>query len=313
MAITAAQVKELREMTGSGMMDCKKALTATDGDIEKAIEWLREKGLATAQKKASRIAAEGISMASISEDGKKAVVVEVNSETDFVAQNEKFRSYVKQVADQALDTTAKTLEEFMAQPSKADPSKTVEEANAAQIAVIGENLKIRRFQQIREDDGILGAYTHQNGKIVTIVDSVTDVVNDEIREMGKNIAMQVTSMRPQYTSESEVSQEFKDHEIEILTKQVQEDPKMAGKPEKVVLGAVQGRLKKELKEICLLDQIYVKAEDGKQSVAQYVQQVAKAAGANASVKGFIRYETGEGLEKKQEDFAAEVAAQMAGN
>ena len=172
MAITAAQVKELREMTGSGMMDCKKALTATDGNIEKAIEWLREKGLATAQKKASRIAAEGISMAVISEDEKKAVVVEVNSETDFVAQNEKFRNYVKQVADQALDTTAKTLEEFMAQPSKADPSKTVEEANAAQIAVIGENLKIRRFQQISEDDGVLVAYTHQNGKIVFFVNVV---------------------------------------------------------------------------------------------------------------------------------------------
>ena len=310
MAITAAQVKELREMTGSGMMDCKKALTATDGNIEKAVEWLREKGLATAQKKASRIAAEGVSMAALSADAKKAVVVEVNSETDFVAQNEKFQNYVKQVAEQALDTTAKTLEEFMAEPSKADPSKTVEEANAAQIAVIGENLKIRRFQQICEENGVLVAYTHQNGKIVTIVDVETDVVNDAICEMGKNVAMQVTSMRPQYTSESEVSQEFKDHEIEILTKQVQEDPKMAGKPENVVLGAVQGRLKKELKEICLLDQIYVKAEDGKQSVAQYVQQVAKENGANISIKGFVRFETGEGLEKKQEDFAAEVAAQM---
>ena len=310
MAITAALVKELREMTGSGMMDCKKALMASEGIMDKAVEWLREKGLATAQKKASRIAAEGISMAEISADEKKAVVVEVNSETDFVAQNEKFRAYVKQVAEQAIDTTAANLEEFMAQPWNADPSKTVEEALAAQIAVIGENLKIRRFQQISEDNGMLVAYTHQNGKIVTIVDIVTDVVNDEIREMGKNIAMQVTSMRPQYTSEAEVSQEFKDHEIEILTKQVQEDPKMAGKPEKVVLGAVQGRLKKELKEICLLDQIYVKAEDGKQSVAQYVQQASKEAGANASVKGFIRFETGEGLEKKQEDFAAEVAAQM---
>ena len=310
MAITAAQVKELREMTGSGMMDCKKALTATEGNIEKAVEWLREKGLATAQKKASRIAAEGISMAEISADEKKAVVVEVNSETDFVAQNEKFRAYVKQVAEQAIDTTAANLGEFMAQPWNADPSKTVEEALAAQIAVIGENLKIRRFQQISEDNGMLVAYTHQNGKIVTIVDIVTDVVNDEIREMGKNIAMQVTSMRPQYTSEAEVSQEFKDHEIEILTKQVQEDPKMAGKPEKVVLGAVQGRLKKELKEICLLDQIYVKAEDGKQSVGAYVKEVAKANGANINVKSFVRYETGEGIEKKQEDFAEEVAKQM---
>ncbi len=312
MAITASQVKELREMTGSGMMDCKKALTATDGDIEKAVEWLREKGLATAQKKAGRIAAEGVSMAAVSADAKKAVVVEVNSETDFVAQNEKFRNYVKQVADQALTTTAADLDAFMKETSKADPSKTVEEELASQIAVIGENLKIRRFQQVAEDEGVLVAYTHMGGKIVTIVDLKSDVDNDAVREMGKNIAMQVAALRPQYTSESEVSQEFKDHEIEILTKQVAEDPKMAGKPEKVIAGAVQGRLKKELKEICLLDQVYVKAEDGKQTVAQYVEQAAKAAGAKVTVKGFVRFETGEGLEKKNEDFAAEVAAQIKG-
>ena len=288
MAITASQVKELREMTGSGMMDCKKALTASNGDIEKAVEWLREKGLATAQKKASRIAAEGVSMAVVSSDNKKAVVVEVNSETDFVAQNEKFRNYVRKVAEHALDT-------------------------AAQIAVIGENLKIRRFQQVSEENGIVVAYTHMGGKIVAIVDLESDVDNEAVREIGKNVAMQVAALRPQYTSADEVPQDFKDHEIEILTKQIQEDPKMAGKPEKVIAGAVQGRLNKELKEICLLDQVYVKAEDGKQTVAQYVAQAGKEAGANVKVKGFIRFETGEGLEKKNEDFAAEVAAQMAGN
>ena len=312
MAITASMVKELREMTGSGMMDCKKALMAVEGDIEKAIDWLREKGLATAQKKASRIAAEGISMAVVSDDAKKAVVVEVNSETDFVAKNEKFQAYVKTVAEQALDTTAADVDAFLAEPCKEDPSKTVADQLAAEVAVIGENLKIRRFQQIKEDNGVLVAYTHMGGKIVTIVDIVSDVDNEQIREMGKNIAMQVAALKPLYTSESEVPQEYKDKEIDILSKQVAEDPKMAGKPEKVILGAVQGRLKKELKEICLLDQIYVKAEDGKQSVAQYVQQTAKEAGANASVKGFIRFETGEGLEKKNEDFAAEVAAQIKG-
>ncbi len=312
MAITASQVKELREMTGSGMMDCKKALTATNGDIEKAVEWLREKGLATAQKKASRIAAEGVSMAAVTDDGKKAVVVEVNSETDFVAQNEKFRNYVKEVAEHALHTTAASLDDFMKEVSKSDPLKTVEEVLASQIAVIGENLKIRRFQQVKEDNGVLVAYTHMGGKIVAIVDLESDVDNEAVREIGKNLAMQVAALKPQYTSEDEVSQEFKDHEIQILTKQIQEDPKMAGKPEKVIAGAVQGRLKKELKEICLLDQIYVKAEDGKQTVAQYVAQASKAAGANVKVKGFVRFETGEGLEKKNEDFAAEVAAQIKG-
>ncbi len=312
MAITASQVKELREMTGSGMMDCKKALTATNGDVEKAVEWLREKGLATAQKKASRIAAEGVSMAVVSDDAKKAVVVEVNSETDFVAQNEKFRNYVKQVAEHALDTASKSLEEFMKETSKADPMKTVEEVLASQIAVIGENLKIRRFQQVKEENGVLVAYTHMGGKIVSIVDLETDVDNEAVREIGKNIAMQVAALKPLYTSEDEVSQEYKDHEIAILTKQIEEDPKMAGKPEKVIAGAVQGRLKKELKEICLLDQVYVKAEDGKQTVAQYVAQAAKEAGANVKVKGFVRFETGEGLEKKNEDFAAEVAAQIKG-
>ena len=310
MAITAAQVKELREMTGSGMMDCKKALTATDGDMDKAVEWLREKGLATAQKKASRIAAEGVSMAAVSVDGKKAVVVEVNSETDFVAKNEKFQNYVRQVAEHALVTAAEDLEAFMKQPSKVDPEKTVEEVLAGQIAVIGENLKIRRSQQIEEENGIVVAYTHMGGKIVSIVDLETDVDNEAVREIAKNVAMQVAALKPQYVSESEVPQDFKDHETEILTKQIAEDPKMAGKPEKVIAGAVQGRLKKELKEICLLDQVYVKAEDGKQTVAQYVAQAGKEAGANVKVKGFIRFETGEGLEKKQEDFAAEVAAQM---
>ncbi len=313
MAITAAQVKELRETTGSGMMDCKKALTATDGDMEKAIEWLREKGLATAQKKASRIAAEGIVMLRVVDGSKKAVAVEVNAETDFVAKNEKFQSFVAQVAEQALETSAPDAEAMLAEPWKFDTTKTVNEALAAEISVIGENMKIRRFQVVEEPDGFVADYTHMGGKIGVLVDIVTDVDNDAVREMGKNIAMQVAALKPQYTSNSEISEEFKAHEREILLAEIRNDEKMAGKPEKVILGAVEGRLNKELKEVCLLDQVYVKAEDGKQTVAKYVDQVAKENGAKITIKGFVRFETGEGIEKRHDDFAAEVAAQVGGS
>ncbi|MCD8015080.1 MAG: translation elongation factor Ts [Lachnospiraceae bacterium] len=313
MAVTAGMVKELREMTGAGMMDCKKALTATDADMDKAVEWLREKGLATAQKKAGRIAAEGLAKVLVSEDGKSAVAVEVNSETDFVAKNEKFQGYVAQVAEQAMETKAADIEAFLAEPWKFDTTKTVNEALAGQIAVIGENMNIRRFAKVKEDDGFIASYTHMGGKIGVLVDVVTDVVNDEIKEMAKNVAMQVAALKPLYTSDAEVSADYIEHEKEILLAQIKNDPKESQKPEKVIMGIIQGRVKKELKEICLLDQIYVKAEDGKQSVGQYVAQVAKANGANITIKGFVRYETGEGIEKKQEDFAAEVAKQMAGN
>lgn len=292
------------------MMDCKKALTATEGDMDKAIEWLREKGLATAQKKAGRIAAEGIAMVRVSEDGKKAVAVEVNAETDFVAKNEKFQGYVAQVAEQAMETSAADIDAFLAEPWKFDTTKTVNEALAAQIAVIGENMNIRRFVQVTEENGFVASYTHMGGKIGVLVDIVTDVVNDEIKEMAKNVAMQVAALKPLYTSDAEVSEDYIAHEKEILLAQIMNDPKESQKPEKVIQGMIQGRIKKELKEICLLDQVYVKAEDGKQSVGQYVAQVAKANGANITIKGFVRYETGEGIEKKQEDFAAEVAKQM---
>ena len=312
MAITAGMVKELREATGAGMMDCKKALTATEGDMDKAVEFLREKGLATAQKKASRIAAEGIVMLKVAEDGKKAVAVEVNAETDFVAKNDKFQGYVAQVAEQALETGAADIDAFLAEPWKFDTTKTVNEALAAQIAVIGENMKIRRFAQVEENAGTIAAYTHMGGKIGVLVDVETDVVNDDIKEMAKNIAMQVAALNPQYTSRSEVSAEYIEHEKEILLAQIMNDPKESQKPEKVIKGMIEGRVNKELKEVCLMDQVYVKAEDGKQVVAKYVEQVAKANGAKINVKGFVRYETGEGLEKKNEDFAAEVAAQING-
>lgn len=310
MAITAAMVKELREISGAGMMDCKKALTATEGDMDKAIEFLREKGLATAQKKASRIAAEGIVMLKVAEDSKKAVAVEVNAETDFVAKNEKFQAYVAQVAEQALETEAADIDAFLAEPWKFDTSKTVNEALAGQVAVIGENMKIRRFQKVEEENGFVASYTHMGGKIGVLVDVVTDVVNDEIKEMAKNVAMQVAALNPKYTNRNEVSEEYIAHEKEILMAQIQNDPKESQKPEKVIQGMISGRINKELKEICLLDQVYVKAEDGKQSVEKYVAEVAKANGANVTIKGFVRYETGEGIEKKEEDFAAEVAKQM---
>ena len=310
MAITAAMVKELREISGAGMMDCKKALTATEGDMDKAMEFLREKGLATAQKKASRIAAEGIVMLKVAEDSKKAVAVEVNAETDFVAKNEKFQAYVAQVAEQALETEAADIDAFLAETWKFDTTKTVNEALAGQVAVIGENMKIRRFQKVEEENGFVASYTHMGGKIGVLVDVVTDVVNDEIKEMAKNVAMQIAALNPKYTNRSEVSEEYIAHEKEILIAQIQNDPKESQKPEKVIQGMISGRINKELKEICLLDQVYVKAEDGKQSVEKYVAEVAKANGANVTIKGFVRYETGEGIEKKEEDFAAEVAKQM---
>ena len=310
MAITAAMVKELREISGAGMMDCKKALTATEGDMDKAMEFLREKGLATAQKKASRIAAEGIVMLKVAEDSKKAVAVEVNAETDFVAKNEKFQAYVAQVAEQALETEAADIDAFLAETWKFDTTKTVNEALAGQVAVIGENMKIRRFQKVEETEGFVASYTHMGGKIGVLVDVVTDVVNDEIKEMAKNVAMQIAALKPQYTSDKEVSADYIEHEKEILMAQIQNDPKESQKPEKVIQGMITGRIKKELKEICLLDQTYVKAEDGKQSVAKYVEQVAKENGAKIQIKGFVRYETGDGLEKKEENFAEEVAKQM---
>ena len=311
MAITAKMVKELREMTGAGMMDCKKALTATEGDMDKAVEFLREKGLATAQKKAGRIAAEGVVATTVSEDGTKAVAVEVNAETDFVAKNDKFLGYVAQVADQALTTEAADIDAFLAEPWALDTSKTVKEELAAQIAVIGENMNIRRFAQLEEKNGFVASYIHAGGKIGVLVDVETDVVNDAIKEMGKNIAMQAAALKPLYTSRNEVDQDYIEKEKEILTAAARNEKPDAN--DKIINGMVMGRINKELKEICLLDQVYVKAEDGKQVVSKYVDQVAKENGAKITIKSFIRFETGEGLEKKEENFAEEVAKQMAGN
>lgn len=306
MAITASMVKELREMTGAGMMDCKKALNETNGNMEEAIEFLRKNGEAKAVKKAGRIAAEGIVMAEVRDD-KTAAIVEVNSETDFVAKNAEFQGFVKAVVNQAIATESTDMDAFMAEAWNEDASKTVKDALTEKIAVIGENLNIRRFEKL-ESDGCIVAYIHGGGRIGVLVEAAADVVNDEVKTCLKNVAMQVAAMSPKYVSRDEVSQEFLDKEKEILLAQAKNDPKNANKPENIIEKMIVGRLNKEMKEICLLDQVYV--QDGDLTVAKYVEKVAKETGANLAVKKFIRFETGEGLEKKNEDFAAEVAAQM---
>ncbi len=309
MAITAAMVKELRELTGAGMMDCKKALNETDGDMDAAVEYLRKNGQAKAEKKAGRVAAEGLCKVVLKDD-KTAAVVEVNSETDFVAKNEDFQAYVAAVAEQAVNSDAKDMDAFLAESWNADASKTVKDALVDKIAVIGENLSIRRFEKVVAENGCVVSYTHGGGRIGVIVEAETDVVNDAVKEALTNVAMQIAALNPKYVSTDEVSEEYKAHEKEILMAQIANDPKMAGKPEKVIEGAVIGRLNKELKEVCLLEQPYVKAEDGKQPVAKYIEEVAKANGAKLSIKKFVRFETGEGIEKKEENFAEEVAKQM---
>ncbi len=309
MAITASMVKELREQTGAGMMDCKKALTETDGDFEKAIEFLREKGLATAQKKAGRIAAEGIVSTTIKDGDKVAAIVEVNAETDFVAKNEVFRTYVKEVVEQAADTEAADIEAFKAEPWALDTSVTVAEKLAAMIAKIGENMNIRRFEKIVSDDGVVVSYIHAGGKIGVLVEAKTDNNSDAVKEALKNVAMQIAALNPKYVSTEEVPEDYKEHEKEILMAQAKNDPKNANKPENIIEKMIAGRLSKELKEVCLLEQEYVKAEN-KETVAKYLEAVSKEVGSEVTLKRFIRFETGEGLEKKNEDFAAEVAAQM---
>ena len=305
MAITAGMVKELREMTGAGMMDCKKALTETNGDMDAAVEYLRKNGQAKAEKKAGRIAAEGI-VKTVVRDDKVAAIVEVNSETDFVAKNEEFQGFVDAVVNQVADNDPADMDAFMAEAWAADPSKTVKDALVEKIAVIGENLNIRRFERVNAENGCVVSYIHGGGRIGVLVVADTDVVNDEIKTCLKNVAMQVAAMSPKYVSRDEVSQEYMDHEKEILLAQAKkENPE---KPDNIIEKMIIGRLNKEMKEICLLDQVYV--QDSDLTVAKYVDKVAKENNANLAVKKFIRFETGEGIEKKEENFAEEVAKQM---
>ena len=305
MAVTAQMVKELREMTGAGMMDCKKALVEVDGNIEAAVDYLKEKGLAKAAKKAGRVAAEGLVKIAFTDDHKTAAIVEVNSETDFVSKNEEFVNFVDDLAKLALTAETNDIEAFKAM---AYEGSTVADVLTAKIAKIGENMSIRRIEKASGD--VVTSYIHGGGRIGVIVDADTDVVNDTVKEAMHNIAMQIAALNPKYVSRDEVSADYIAHEKEILLAQIMNDPKESQKPEKVINGMIEGRISKELKEVCLVDQVYVKAEDGKQTVAKYLEEVSKAVGGTVKVKRFVRFETGEGLEKKQEDFAAEVAAQM---
>ena len=302
MAFTAQDVKKLREITSCGMMDCKKALTETDGDMDKAIEFLREKGLATAAKKAGRIAAEGIVKAYI--DGKVGVLVEVNSETDFVAKNAEFQNFVADVAKTIADTNPADVEELK---SEKCGDSTIGDMLTEKIAKIGENMNIRRFARV-ETDGVITDYIHAAGKIGVLVEADAPD-NDEVKECLRNIAMQIAALNPKYLSSDDVAEDYKEHEKEILIAQLKNDPKNASKPDNIIEKMITGRLAKELKEICLLEQEYVKAEN-KETVAKYVEAVSKKIGADIKIKSFVRFETGEGLEKKEENFADEVASMI---
>ena len=306
-AFTAQDVKTLREKTGCGMMDCKKALTNADGDMDKAVDFLREQGLAKQAKKAGRIAAEGVAYACTNDDLSVGVVVEVNAETDFVAKNDSFMDFVKACANTIIEQNPADVEALLTLTATGS-EQTIAEMLQEKVLTIGENIQIRRFERM---EGACVAYVHAGGKIGVLVNFDTDLAaKPEFVAYGRDVAMQIAALRPQYTSRDEVSADYIAHEKEILMAQIQNDPKESQKPEKVIQGMIQGRINKELKEICLLDQVYVKAEDGKQSVAQYVAQVAKANNATVAVKGFVRFETGEGIEKKEENFAEEVAKQM---
>ncbi|MBR2062965.1 MAG: elongation factor Ts [Anaerotignum sp.] len=309
MAITAAMVKELREMTGAGMMDCKKVLTEADGNMEKAVELLREKGLAASAKKAGRIASEGMVEIFLSEDNKVGAIVEVNSETDFVAKNQVFRDYVAAVAKQASETTAADMDAFFEEKWALDNQYTVREALSQQVAVIGENLNIRRFEKYEKAQaGKLVSYIHGGGRIGVMIELACENEADELVELGKNIAMQIAALNPKFITEADVPAEFIAKETEILTVQAKNDPKNAKKPDNIIAKMIEGRLKKELKEFCLVEQPYVKDTD--MTVQQYIDSVAKVVGAPISISRIVRFETGEGMEKKEENFAEEVAKAM---
>lgn len=364
MTITAAMVKELRELTGAGVMACKNALVETDGNQEAAIEVLRKKGEATAVKKSGRIAAEGI-VYTLVEDG-KAAIVEVNSETDFVAKNEKFQTFVGNVAKQIVASDAKDVEELLGEAWILDPAKTVKDELVSQIAVIGENMNIRRFEKL-ESEGVISSYIHAGGKIGVLVEADA-LANDAVTVAIKTIAMQIAAMNPQYISRNDISADELAKMREITIDSALNEPDTLPKPilmnllnkaveskawsdediaiyeekksnlnylfnflskeakaavaeiamndkaeimeNKIFNGLVEGRVSKQLKEVCLLDQTYVMAADGKQTVAKYLDEVSKEVGATVALKKFVRFETGEGLEKKEENFAEEVAAQM---
>ena len=298
--ITAQSVKELREKTGAGMMDCKKALTEAQGDMEKAIEILREKGLAAAAKKAGRIAAEGIVKTYISEDGKSAGIVELNCETDFVAANEEFVSFATRLAEMASTTTSTTVEEFVAE--KFDAESTVQEALTALIAKLGENMTVRRFEKFNVAEGVVESYIHGGGRIGVVVELGCASDNKEVlKAVAKDVCMQVAAANPSFLSRDFVDQESLEKEKEIYRVQALNE----GKPENIVEKMVMGRIQKYYKEVCLLDQAWVK--DGDKSISKYLQEKSKEVGSPITVNKYVRFERGEGIEKAEDNFAEEVA------
>ena len=304
MAFTAADVKNLREMTGVGMMDCKKALTEADGNIDKAIEYLREKGLAASAKKAGRIAAEGMAYATVI-DG-VGVVVEVNAETDFVGKNEKFVDFVKGVAAVVAKENPADLEALMA--AKYNDTLTVEQQQQEMVLVIGENIKVRRFARFAE--GVSVAYVHAGGKIGVLVNLDTDLTYEQVEEAGKDAAMQIAALNPRFWDKTQVTEEVLEEEKRIMMVQMANDPKMANKPEQVREKIVMGKLNKFYSENCLMQQEFVK--DNNFTVEKYIASVAKAQGGTITFKDAVRFEKGEGIEKKEENFAAEIASMVKG-
>lgn len=301
MAVTAQMVKELREATGAGMMDCKKALTEAEGDIERAIDILREKGLSKAAKKADRVAAEGLVTIKTNEDNTSAAIVEVNSETDFVAKNEDFKVFVNDVVEMALDGSAENLAELLEAEHK--EGKALQDVLNDRIAKIGEKLDIRRFERI-STNGKISGYIHGAGKIGVVVELDTDSNDEKVFELGKDVAMQIAAMNPKYISRDDVDQDYIAHETEVLKQQALNE----GKPANIVEKMVVGRLNKELKEVCLLDQVFIK--DSEVTIGKLIEKVAKEVASPIKVSRMVRYEVGEGIEKKQECFLEEVAKQM---
>lgn len=303
MVITAKMVSELRERTGVGMMDCKKALVQTDGDIDKAIEILREKGLAAAAKKAGRVAAEGLISTYITEDHKVGAIVEFNCETDFVAKNDDFITMSNNLAKQAAVSSASSVEEFAAEKYIADESKTVQDAISALIAKLGENMTLRRFGKVTADKGIVSSYIHGGGRIGVLV-NVESENNNVLAEVAKELTLQVAATNPLYMVREEVAQDALDKEKEIYKQQALNE----GKPEKVVEKMVEGRIQKYYKEICLMEQLYIRNQDI--NIKKFIEEKSKENGSEIRIASYVRFEKGEGIEKKEEDFAEEVRKQM---
>ena len=299
--ITAQMVKELRESTGAGMMDCKKALQEAEGNMEKAVDLLREKGLSKAAKKAGRVAAEGLVAIEMNDDNTVASMVEVNSETDFVAKNEDFKVFVKDAACMALATDKEDIASLLGETHK--EGITLQEVLNNRVAKIGEKLDFRRFAKVVTNGQVAG-YIHGGGKIGVLVEMETEARDAKVLELGKDVAMQVAAMNPKYVSRDEVDAEYIAHETEVLTQQALNE----GKPANIVEKMVKGRLEKELKEVCLLEQTFVKNPDI--TVKQLVADVAKAVGSDIKVVKVVRFEDGEGIQKREENFAEEVAKQL---